>query len=337
MLLRQLEDIAETPYFRPALTEYLDQLRESAKALLAKHHTIPPLASDLIAYQISAAAQFLAGSTSKRVPYEIAHCLRLALGDWTSDDVLVTTALSPDLEAGFYFKGVHNQFSLLVAAFLGIQFKSELAQISLPQIYRHRPLYTIPLYHELGHFLDVRFGVSVLTLKNNPPLATVPIDHERSHRMEHFADLFCANYAGAASTQFLVDFAGMQGGSPSHPSTADRLAVVGDFLAGTQNPLVDMFQGALTQLSLPALKQRYLLPPVQPYFDNVCPCKIASDAECHGILLAGYQYLRNAVANTPAPWDAVGEHAVEEIINDLVEKSIRTNMVNARWTQAQMP
>lgn len=290
------------------------------------------MVAGLIAYQVSSAAQFLSGSTSKRIPYEVVHCLRLALADWTTDKVTITTALSPDLESGFYFLGVPIQFYVLAEGYLGVKFDSELVQISLPQIYRHRPLYNIPLYHELGHFIDLRSNVSGLTLITIP--ATGPLEVARSHRHEHFADLFCACYMGKVATSFLVDFAGMQGASDTHPATADRVRVVDDFIDGKPNSTVTMFQNALQQLGLPALSQRFGKPPVAAFFDNVCPCKLGDSADVHGLLSGGYTYLTQAISSKPAQWSALPDDRLESVVNDLTEKSIRNFMIRSRWDTA---
>ena len=245
--------------------------------------------------------------------------------------MIVTTALSPDLESGFYFRMVPKQYYALIDAFLGIKFDSELAQISLPQVYRHRPLYNIPLYHELGHFLDMRHSVSAITLLTHPlPQAPASLVHRR----EHFADLFCSCYMGAAFTAFLVDYAGMQPASSTHPATVERVTVVENFLNGTPDRIVTMFQAALALLNLRSLVPRFSVPAVAVSFDSVCPCKISSTAELHGFLIAGYDYLKVALATFPAPWNDMPPTKVESVINDLAEKSIRNYMISARWSQS---
>lgn len=260
----------------------------------------------------------------------------MALADWTSDSVIVTTALSPDLDGGFYFRAVPAQFSVLAQAYLGIQFRSELAQISLPLIYRHKPLYNLPLYHELGHFVDIRHNISGLTLLLNPvspPYTNIAL----SHRREHFADLFCACYMGDASTSFLVDFAGVQPASVTHPDTSSRIALVNDFLSNTANQVVNMFQAALTQLNLPRLTQRFSVPTIAEHLNNVCPPIIGADAELHGLLASGYSYLQRAVAHRTPPWDTMPEDRIESIVNDLAEKAIRNYMITTRWAQGAVP
>lgn len=344
LLGKQLDEIAETPYFRPALTAYLSQLREAVKRLLEQYESIPQPLTNAITNQVWSATKFLAGSTSKRIPYEIAYGLRLVLKDWEKEEAVVTTAITQDLRHSFYFEGVSKEFYMLVEAFLDVKFDAQLVQIALPQIYRHRPLYNVALYHELGHFLDVHHGVTKLTLVIAPPdkLALPGVDSSQihgldlevrhnNHRMEYFADLFAASYAGRAYGAFLGDFAKDYDTSPTHPSTADRLSNIEDFLSGRSNPIIAVLQAALTSQGLPALEIHYRSPAITSAFDNVRPYPIASDEEVHGIFEAGYQYLQSALKRDAEPWANMSEGTVEAIVNDLVEKSIRNRMIVANW------
>ncbi|MCK9606554.1 MAG: hypothetical protein M0R33_08905 [Methylomonas sp.] len=170
--------------------------------------------------QIWTASKFLSGSTSKKIPYEIAHCLKLALEDWTHKKALITTALTQEKNYSFYFEGVWPQFYILAESYTGIKFESELVQIAFPKLYQHRPLLNVALYHELGHFIDIHQGIvnqslllvpsAMLPLPSinfsglSPDLVNQIAIH---HRREYFADLFAASYAGKAIRDFLAEFA----------------------------------------------------------------------------------------------------------------------------------
>lgn len=105
-----------------------------------------------ITREIWSATQFLAGSTTKRIPYEVVYGMELALNGFTKHPVAVTTAIIQEQQ--FKFQGVPQNFYKYCEGFLAIEFEAELIQIALPEIYRHRPLYNVALYHELGHFID---------------------------------------------------------------------------------------------------------------------------------------------------------------------------------------
>lgn len=323
----------------------MKQLSQVPNALLASYTAIPTSAAAILTYSIASAAQFLAGSTSKRIPYEIAHGLRLALDEWAKSASIITIAISPDLYRGFYFMGVHPSFYKLADAFLGIKVDAELVQISLPEIYRRRPLYCTPLYHELGHYLDVHLGISRHTLLTDgtgwplPDIVANGIDKKRleqiheSHRMEYFADLFGASYGGAAYVDFLDEFAGGEGVSDSHPATPTRISVINDFLEGKPNDVINLFQKTLDALGYPSLGPRFTKIDVTKAFNNVRPYQIKSDAEVHGILDSGWLFLKEVLSKPEGPWKEMQAHQAEKTINDLIEKSIRNYMISKSWNQ----
>ena len=100
------------------------------------------------------------------------------------------------------------------------------AQIKLPDVYRRKPLYTVALYHELGHFMDTRFAISenvevlradlALPGMSAPTGALTPAQKQVRllHLREYFADLFAVCYCGSAIKRFLEGFAPHAGVSP---------------------------------------------------------------------------------------------------------------------------
>lgn len=303
---------------------------------------------EFVVDQIWTASKFLSGSTSKKIPYEIVHCLKTSLVSWTSGNkALITTALTQDKAYSFYFQGVNQEFYTVAKLLTGVKFNNELVQIAFPQIYRHRPLLNVALYHELGHFLDLHHGIVNLSLLLIPdkqlPLPGINFDcltsDQRkniaiSHRSEYFADIFAASYVGEAYKYFLDAFAKNNPISWTHPATNDRLNLIDSFLSGTQNDLIDLFQKSVAKLGLRKLDINFIVPDVSTAFDNARPYAIQNEAELHGIYIAGTNYLRQAqVPKTSInQWaEAAGEDTTERIINDLVEKSIRNNIIVDRW------
>lgn len=228
---------------------------------------------------------------------------------------------------------------------MDIQFKSELVQISLPDVYRRRPLYCTPLYHELGHFIDLHRGVttrSLISKDHNWPLpgfdiALITDDASRrrvqtSHRMEYFADLFSASFTGKSGREFLQAFAGNQAVSATHPATADRIKVIDDFLTSKPNPIVELFQETLAALTLPSLGIFYTSPNIIDSFDNVRPYAIKDPRELHGIYDAAWSYLCEIWHTPRTQWAQLEQFRREQSVNDLVEKSIRNYMIQEKWS-----
>lgn len=340
----RLNEISETPYFHSSLSDFTKQLAEVARKLLDQYPpAIPPEAVDVFIASIASATNFLIGSTSKKIPYEIAHCLRLASAGWTTKTPLITTALSPDLYRGFYFLGVDQNFYTYAESFLEVKFTNELVQISLPEIYRRRPLYCTPLYHELGHFIDSHRGITDLSMMFadvNWPLPSFNLSAfkdldkkfiQQRHRMEYFADLFSASYTGRSGREFLAAFAGNQPASTTHPATEDRLKVVDEFLAGKSNPILDLFQHTLATMQLNPLQIRYSSPVLEPEFDNVRPYSLSVEQEVHGIFDSGWMYLCESWEKPRGCWSTLDKSRREQAVNDLIEKSIRNHMITSKW------
>lgn len=294
--------------------------------------------------QIWTASKFLSGSTSKKIPYEIAHCLKVALTSWTNKKALITTALTQDKDYSFYFQGVTPEFYTLAYAYADVKFNSELVQIALPQIYQHKPLLNVALYHELGHFLDIHHGIvnNSLLLKPssqftlpNINFADLQPDQINTisiyHRREYFADIFAAGYAGKAYREFLSEFARNNQVCLTHPATSDRLALIDSFLSGIQSDIIDLFQFSLSSLGLRKLEHFFSVPNISGFFDNARPYAIQNEAELHGIFEAASTYLIQVQTQPTSQWNEAGEGNSERVINDLVEKSIRNNMIIDSW------
>jgi hypothetical protein len=314
------------------------------ESIISNFSNIPPNVTDFMSDEIWTASKFLSGSTSKKIPYEIAHCLKVALENWTHKKALITTALTQDKAYSFYFQGVSQDFYILAEAYTGVKFESELVQIAFPKLYQHRPLLNVALYHELGHFLDRHKGIvnqSLLLLHSDKlPLPMINFSDlspdyinfiATTHRQEYFADLFAASYAGNAFRDFLAEFAPNNPVSQTHPSTNDRLALIDTFLLGSQSDIIDLFQLTLSNLGLQKLEVAFSAPDVFDSFTNARPYVIKNEAELHGIFEAGAGYLKSLQRNPISPWVEAGEITTKQAINDLVEKSIRNSMITDRW------
>ncbi|WP_431099018.1 hypothetical protein [Polaromonas aquatica] len=354
LLLSQLERLAETPYFSPKLDSYIDDLCKVTRELLARLETTTPGINQGIARfaasNIWMLTQFLTGSTTKQIPYEVVYAIERAASEWTSLRLLVTTAIVQ--EANFYFHGGNEQFFQLAEAELGIKMESRPVQIALPYIYRHKPLFCIPLFHELGHYVDSAndiVGISLLLdpIEIGPDLPELPTAKEihnapanqksgliticKAHRQEYFADIFSAAYVGEAAKGFMKEFCPEQKVKPTHPSSAARYKVLDDFVAGVPNPIVDMFQRALAARQLPSLHPRFDSIELGSTIGAVRPFAPKSDRELFGLFESGWRFLSTQWPGGSGSWEHLAEHQRIEVANDLVEKSIRNRMIRESW------
>ena len=325
----RLEQLQHAPYFHEGLRHYLSDLR----ALIAQlqRANLPPQLAVQLTTLIWRALRYLSGSVSREIPYEVVYGLDLALRDWVPQppNYVITTGFLA--EPNYHFAGVPENFYKLAETMFGVRFDHRVVQVALPQLYKHFPLNNSVLYHELGHFVDERFGISKLMLLIQQSTGQAGPISSPPHAAEFFSDLFGACYVGEAITVMIDSLAPDAASSPTHPATSDRKQVVASFLAGTPNDVVTLCNQALAAVQLEPLRRRFSEPQVDAQFDNVRPYVIQSHDEVHGLLLAGQKYLNNRIKNLNGMWAQVKEGDAIRMINDLVEKSLRNWMIRERW------
>jgi hypothetical protein len=253
-------------------------------------------------------------------------------------------------EASFFFQGGQESFFKLIETELGITITSRPVQIALPYIYRHKPLFCVPLFHELGHYVDSArdiVGTSLLLFpaETGPKLPGLPVPRSKvkkqrwervvkKHRQEYFADLFSAAYVGQAAKGFLEQFCPDQEISPTHPSSSDRFALLDDFYQGKANPIIDMFQRTLEIRGLPRLEKMFDAVDLGPSMGDVRPFHVGSDRELFGLFESGWQFLMSQWDSGSGHWAHVGVDDRVDVANDLIEKAIRNRMIREAWNAA---
>lgn len=357
LLHAQLSELAETPYFSTELDKFTKSLLEVVVKLLAKLETSPPTINidiaKFLAHHVWELTQFLTGSTTKQIPYEVVYGIERAAAQWTSKKLLITTAIVQ--EDNFFFKGGSQDFFTQVKSELGVEIDAQPVQIALPYIYRHKPLFCLPLFHELGHYVDAANDIVKTSLLMSPEdvgpdLPDLPTSAEIAkhsgnermllakvievHRKEYFADLFSAAYVGEAAKGFLQEFCGGEPWSPSHPSTSARIQVMDDFLNGRSNPIVNLLQGALKARGQKHLSKRYSTTQLDIAFAAVRPCTPESDQEVFGLFQDGWRFLSNVWNSPTGSYSLLSEAERERVVNDLAEKSIRNRMIFEGWYAA---
>jgi len=296
--------------------------------------------------------RFLSGSTTNRIPYEIVYCLHRARADWTDDDLVVCTALLD--EPNYFFLGAGSELKRIFGSELGVTLDCELVQIAFPALYQRFPVFCIPLYHELGHFVDrhrsvVEASEIVRPYDKDPrtdrvaaalrcsrsEILTDGVEMLRSHRREFFADLFAASYTGQSGARFLEEFAGQEPMSYSHPSVQERRETIFDFCSGRLNETVGLLrETVVTIFGKELLVPMYASIDVAPAFSDVRPVDLKTVQEVHGLFPAAWDYLERVSSASIDPWSSVEREEVESVINGLVEKSIRNYMISEGWESA---
>jgi len=272
--------------------------------------------------------EFLDNSILTVIPHEIVYCLEKALSDWDdTNKYIIVISLSNDLN-GFWFNSMLSLKEIYYDIFkadFSIFFKHRLIQITLPKYLSQDYLANVVLYHELGHFIDQRYGI-IEKLSSAISLTNI----EKIHYGEFFSDIFASQYIGEASNYYLHYIAHEAPDSESHPSTNSRIDLVEKFLNGKTDPILDHLKDATFKITGKELKDRRKIIKDDD-FKAFIPTNIVSDEELHSIFEIGWRLWKNPL---PEYSDKhIGEFDKYRIINSLMEKSISNYMVVNKWNK----
>lgn len=353
LLGEQLGKLSRSDFFGAELADYVAELCKGVASLQRKIAEPEPdvaLITEVVE-SIWRATQFLTGTTSNRVPYEVTYLLREVLLDWGLGDSIVTTSVnqSPD----FYCERAGTAPDSLLAELElpGLALSGHLVQMGVPEIFQHMPLLCSPLYHEVGHYVEEheRLITTLSIAHHHELLAALPeVDQfdaqsrilvARSWATEHFCDLVAACYVGECVSDYIIQWDHEQVPQPSHPSAANRAVVTRAFLDGRLNPVVDLLKKGVIEAGLNiTLQRRFELPPVQDCFADVRPTGVGSIAQLHGLLPAADDFLKRLLTS---PEQFAGTNIARvprwrqpHVINDLIEKSIRSFMISKAWNES---
>lgn len=338
ILEEKFTQLSESAYFEPAFKEFANRTVSAAQHVIANLNYYPEDIVRGFEQNPWNVFQFVSGSRSNDAPHETQYVLRKVLKDWVSGDALVSSAALNFFEFYVNLADLWDFVEHALDKFDTGGYSPLMVQIGSPAAYKNRPVFCIPLLHELGHFIDHHYKISELSVLTD--LGPAPAGVTRAqwqnlnlrHRMEHFADLFASCYCGDATNKSLMAIAPYNPASLTHPATDKRVRVVDDFLNGVNNPVVNAVQKSLNSRRQTELKTRFYLPDVS-CFDDILTYRIKDERELYGIFLAAWNYLHEQVENRSAPWiteDATSS-TIERTVNDLTEKSIRNFELVERW------
>lgn len=340
ILARRFTQLSKSAFFDPAFKEFAAKTYEATVHVIEMVDVYP---DDLVRqFQVNLwnVLQFVNGSRSNDAPHETQYVLRKALKEWVSEDALISSASLEYFNFSLQFADLWGFITTSLSKYDTGGYKPLVVRISSPEAYKHRPVFCIPLFHELGHFIDQYYKISEYSLLINAPPATPTGMHpdywkqvNLHHRMEYFADLFASCYCGNTTNKSLSAIAPNNPDSRTHPSTAKRTLVVDNFLAGTDDDMVNILQSALANQNQPLLAVRFSIPDVVKRFDDVLTYKISGVDELYGIFAASWDYLHDNMDSRTAPWitNNTNEFVIEKTVNDLTAKSIRNFEITERW------
>ena len=330
LLLENLVELSLTPYFDKAIESHINVLVNVIRHALSAS----PRYDDAIIAELSdhvwAIHRYLQGSSTRESPYEIAYCMRVAAEDWHANPCLMMTALLDVKDFHLLPLTSWKFIEAAISNFDGDIPGEQLVFLGVPRVYRHMPLFCAPLYHELGHFVEITCNV-VETVW----LQSGETEHKNlrcNHFKEYFADIFAASYIGSTTVHFLNAISPDASDSHTHPSTEKRIEVIRKFIEGEPCEQVDAIQNALDVLGFPKLSVHFTSPDISSAFNDLRPYKIGSREELHGIMVSGWSYLTQALHGSGPSWTKNADPLeIVRVVNDLVGKSIRNASVTSLW------
>jgi len=309
--------------------------------------------------------EFLNQSTLNEFPVEIVECLNVALKDWIdTDDFIIVTSLNNDLLSYSFDPKIafDSQLFFIVKDTYGVEFEKRLLQINLPQSLSRDYLANVVLYHELGHFIEIKYQISYSlafdivnkmqrglfisdevdilkiyfpyiddsTIANNNKLLQV-----YHHLREYFSDIFASQYISKCSNYYL-EF--ITNNSPdynsTHPSTTNRIQLVDNFIDGKPNFLITLLNDATRKTTLSkSLDVRYN----EFNFDdfvNLLPIVIDNENQLSYLYIKAWELWNNYskdFENQNNIAIELKQSKIYEIINNLIEKSINNFIITESW------
>ncbi|WP_147420955.1 hypothetical protein [Sphingobacterium siyangense] len=282
--------------------------------------------------------------------------------DWVnSEDFIIVTGLTKDLyDFSFFLDYTRDDFFYQsIKIKFDIEFQQKLVQINLPFTLCKDYISTVPLYHELGHFIEKQFDIALhafnqlfkFGVHEKPEIIkyfpfidhnTILEDgrHDRgkaqvfyTHLMEYFCDLFAAQYIGTTSNLYLNSISTNDLISEDHPSPSLRALMVNDFLENRNNLIIDTFNEALFNLTNKRFEKRYSTIQSEDFY-HLIPFIAKNDAELHGIFDYGWRiWLADFKPFEPMMGDVenIPGGKIYQIINSLMEKSIGNYFITKEW------
>ncbi len=272
--------------------------------------------------------EFLDDSTLVNIPHEIIYCLEKALNEWDdSNQYIIVTSLHNDLNCFSFnaYLSLNETFYDIIEALFSISFNHRLIQINLPKYLSQDYLANVVLYHELGHFVDMRYKITE-RLSNALNLTVV----QKEHYGEFFSDVFAAQYIGEASNSYLNYIAYNVPDSSTHPSTNSRIEMVRHFLNCDNDKVLDALKTAAQLITKKELRNRRKVI-TDADFRAFIPTIITNEEELHSIFEVGWGLWLSKVAEFELK--NISKFEKYQILNNLIEKSISNYMILEKWNK----
>jgi len=338
----QILTLEGNEYSNQSLDKYQKNLfklfeKVSSELTKFKNEPLPSSEFDFLKnclYLISLSVQFLEDSVLNTIPYETVYCLEKALKEWTEDDFTFVTSLQRNQYAFDPSLSIDPSSTFQVIKYrFAIQFEKKLIQICIPKHEVNDYFFSIVLYHELAHYIDLKFKITEsLLLEEEEEEEEEDYqgrEQKENHLREYFADVFSSQYISDKFLNYLEYNAIQDGESITHPSTSDRMELIEDFVSGDNmdNKLLNDLKKATKDITGKELKIRHENINGETDFFDFIPPIIENDKQLHGLLIKGWDIW----INERDKYDETNLFKIYTYINNLIEKSISNYMVQNAW------
>ena len=339
ILAKTFTQLSKSAYFDIAFREFSEKTVDAIEHVIQDPTRYPEDVIRQFEQQVWRVMQFVRGSRSNNAPYESQFVLRKALKDWINEDALISSAALQEFNFFLNTEDIWEFIERTLNEFDTQNYKPLVVRIGSPEALKHSPIFCVPLFHELGHFVDNYYEISKTSLLLNVPAAVQKaadpniLKMALNHRQEYFADLFSACYCGTTSKDSLLAIAPNNQDSYTHPATIKRAKMIDDFLTGKPNQMIEVLHKAATARAAKKLEIKFKEPDIAASLNDLITYKINDDSELYGIFPASWNYLHKQLKEHSADWidDNISDYGIQKTVNDIVEKSIRNYEIRERF------
>lgn len=338
ILEEKFSKLTKAVYFDSTLLEFSEKTLVAIKHVIENEYVYPERLVRRFVQHVWDVVKFVRGSRTIEAPYETLYVLQKALNDWIPEGAIIGNAAQEEmrffLNTGDLWEFIANEFEKFnLNGFQSLKnYRPLFVRMGSPEAFKHRPLFSIPLFHELGHFVDHHYEISASTFLLEPAFANITVEEDRNYRREFFADLFAACYCGESVYECLHVASPTTGKSKTHPSTNQRGSIINDFLNLRNNSMITLLNDSCSKFAGRELSLRLNSPNIVNSFDDNVSYHIKSDEELFGLFNSGWKYFHDQIEKRTAPWIAktATPHDIEKKINQLAEESIRKYEIRER-------
>lgn len=348
LLHGNLSNLREVPYFNYKIYDYIDDLLTALNYCIENFNNTDSIIIQKVSEVIWSSYNHISDSNTKDIPYEMEYMLQSALAQFTTRKAVIITAFT-NSNTSFYFLNI-NVIGILKNLLPDLEFSNSdtyIIQIAMPEFYSNSAIYMIPMYHELGHFIDTENGISTQMLfialsdqriidDLNLPTdfhildESVKIQILIKHFSEYFCDAFASQFIGSTITDFLIEIGASNHDSTTHPATHKRRTNIENYLNNIPTSLLGCMESAIRHRSAENLQIRFKIPDITLCLNSVETYQIKNSMELHGILPSYWNYLKKKYSSN----DLTSYSRIFKFTNDLVIKSIRNFSIREKWNDA---